>query len=806
MNQGPGTKVPEEAIPVTTHAHRKPRRGVKKSRTVLVVDNDPLILAFMKDILSQEGYSVLTAQDGLDALDVLKNKAPDVIFMDLVMPLIDGKTLLRVLRHMEILRNTYVVVLSATVAEEEQNFVQMGANACIAKGSLDALTHDVLWVLDHPDEAQSRCRTGHVIGIDGVYKRCITGELLTANARLKRMLQTLTEGILETVNGNVVYANNKALELIQKKEEAVLGGPFSLLFGEKHRLDLEQILNGQHDGTAAGAKQFPLTLNNQRLLLSRLPMGDKRNDVIVIINDVTEEMKAKEARERSYAQMREMIARNRDAMVIVGREGKVQFANPAATELLNATGDSIIGTEFGFPMSQDERIEMDLIDSTGHPRVAEMRVAELTYQDEKVYLASLRDITQRKEMEENLKKAKEMILRQQKAVVEEARLRVLLQMAGATAHELSQPLTTLLGHVELLMDDPQLPESVANRLEKIQASGKRISTIVRKIRTMRRYQTMAYADGATIVDLGQKTNLLLIHDSGKAYALIEKTLEGEKPIQLYRAKTMSDALAILAHEDIDLILTDYDLGDGNALEFIETLKEQDGEPPVVVISRTKDELTATRVIQAGAADYLPINVIAPEVLYRTVSKALQKAQLNTELKEATKKLAEMATVDDLTGLFNRRYAMEALAQEMERTRRYHTPLAICMMDLDHFKEVNDQHGHAAGDAVLSKIGEFLKEGKRQSDIACRYGGEEFLLILPNTERKGAIQLCERLRERVAEHHFELEGGTTCITISIGLSQYNENTDQSLGELLKRADNGLYRAKEAGRNRVTWVPS
>ncbi|MEJ2589465.1 MAG: diguanylate cyclase [Deltaproteobacteria bacterium] len=623
----------------------------------------------------------------------LKNKAPDVIFMDLVMPLIDGKTLLRVLRHMEILRNAYVVVLSATVAEEEQNFVQMGANACIAKGSLDALAHNVLWVLDHPDEAQSRCRTGHVIGIDEVYKRCITGELLTANARLKRMLQTLTEGILETVNGNVVYANNKALELIQKNEEAVLGGPFSLLFGEKHRRDLEQILNGQHDGTAAGAKQFPLTLNNQRLLLSRLPMGDKRNDVIVIINDVTEEMKAKE-----------------------------------------------------------------------------------------------------------------MILRQQKAVVEEERLRVLLQMAGATAHELSQPLTTLLGHVELLMNDPQLPESVANRLEKIQASGKRISTIVRKIRTMRRYQTMAYADGATIVDLGQKTNLLLIHDSGKAYALIEKTLEGEKPIQLYRAKTMSDALAILAHEDIDLILTDYDLGDGNALEFIETLKEQEGEPPVVVISRTKDELTATRVIQAGAADYLPINVIAPEVLYRAVSKALQKAQLNTELKEATKKLTEMATVDDLTGLFNRRYAMEALAQEMERTRRYHTPLAICMMDLDHFKEVNDQHGHAAGDAVLSKIGEFLKEGKRQSDIVCRYGGEEFLLILPNTERKGAIQLCERLRERVAEHHFELEGGTTRITISIGLSQYNENTDQSLGELLKRADNALYRAKEAGRNRVTWVPS
>lgn len=797
-------QMPQAANPLAPSCSEGLPAATRKNRTILVVDNDPLILAFMTDLLSAEGYSVITAEDGLNALDVLKTHIPDIIFVDLVMPLIDGKTLLRVMRHMDGLRDAYVVILSATVAEEPQDFVRMGADACIAKDSLDTLKRSILWVLDHPDAAHSRCRAGGIIGVEGLSERRITGELLRVNARLKRMLQSLSEGILETVNGKVVFANAKVLDIIHMKEEEVLGSYFSDLFGERHRATLKRMLNGKAGSAKKDVAEVPINLSGQRLVLSALSMGNNDSDAIIIINDVTTEVEATEALERSYAQMTEMIACNRDAMVIVNRAGKIQFANPAAAELLSAGDNSVIGTEFDFPMSQDERIEMDLIDSSGNPRVAEMRVAEVTYQNEKVYLASLRDITQRKEMEENLKRANEMILRQQKAVIEEERLRVLLQLAGATSHELSQPLTTLLGHIELLMRDPELPDALAKRIEKIQASGDRISAIVRKMRSMRRYQTTPYVDGATIVDLNQKANLLLVQDAGETYAFIQEFLQGKDPIQLYQAKNISEALTVLEQKKIDLLMTDNNLKDGSAIELMDVLGERELDLPVVVISRSGDELMATRVIQAGAADYLPMESISPDTLYRSVVKALDKAHLHTELKEATEKLAQMATVDDLTGLYNRRYAMEALANEMERAKRYHTPLALCMMDLDHFKKVNDHHGHAAGDAVLSKTGDILKEGKRRSDIACRYGGEEFMLILPSTGKDGAIQLCERLREQVAAHRFKLDNGTVRITISTGISQYRSESDRDSSDLLEKADRALYQAKEAGRNRVTWA--
>jgi len=124
------------------------------------------------------------------------------------------------------------------------------------------------------------------------------------------------------------------------------------------------------------------------------------------------------------------------------------------------------------------------------------------------------------------------------------------------------------------------------------------------------------------------------------------------------------------------------------------------EIPVVVTTGSGDEMTATRVIQAGAFDYLPKEFMTRETLSRSVSNALEKGRLNKELKKVREKLTEMATIDDLTGLYNRRYAMEALETEIERAKRYHTPLTLCMIDLDRFKNVNDRYGHPAGDAVL----------------------------------------------------------------------------------------------------------
>ncbi|MDZ7698169.1 MAG: response regulator [Deltaproteobacteria bacterium] len=700
-----------------------------KGRSALVVDNDPFILEFMKDTLSAEGCSVKTARDGLQALDLLKTQVPDIIFVDLIMPLIDGKTLLRVIRHMDIHHKAFVVVLSATLTEEKTDLHHLGAGACIAKGPLDAMACNVRWVLDHPDAARSRCKAGEIVGIEGVYERRITGELLSVNAHLKGVLQSLSEGILEIVDGKVVYANDMALSLFSKEEADVLGARFLDLLAEDSAGEIRRLLNGPQ-GTPSPLDRIPLRLDHVRLELRYLPTGESNDNAIVILHNVTAAYQMQEALAQSREQMQEIISHNRDAMVLVDRDGAIRFANPAAFDLFNVPQDRLIGSRFGFPVSGDERIEIHLLDSAHQPRVAEMRVAELTYQDEPMYLASLRDITRRKEMEENLKQANQTILHQQKAVIEEERLRVLLQMAGATAHELRQPLNTLLGDIEAMIKEGEHPELLSSRLEKLQESSTKIANIVKKVGSMQGLQTLPYGEEAVSGDSGGKVDLLMVRDAHHAYDRIESFLSEDDRLVVHRAETMSQALGALREQAMDLVLTDHDLPDGTALRFMEALKEREVEIPVVVISRSGDELVAARAIKAGAADYLPMDTITRDSLSRSIHNALEKAQLNREIKKVTEKMAAMATMDELTGLYNRRYAMDALAHEIARAKRYHPPLSVCMLDLDDFKAVNDRYGHPTGDRVLRGIGQLMGDSARQLDTACRYGGRSLCWCCP----------------------------------------------------------------------------
>ena len=352
-------------------------------------------------------------------------------------------------------------------------------------------------------------------------------------------------------------------------------------------------------------------------------------------------------------------------------------------------------------------------------------------------------------------------------------------------------------------------------MTEISESGKKISAIVHKIKTLRRYETKSYAGGTAIIDVRQKATLLLVEESDRDYDSIHAIFKEEENIDFRRARSMTEAFNILEHDKIDLILMKYILPDGNALQFMEKMNDKILEIPVVVISRFGDEMTATRVIQAGAVDYLPNEFMTRESLSRSVGNALEMGRLNKELKVVRERLTEMATMDDLTGLYNRRYAMEALEGEMKRAKRYPAPLALCMIDLDHFKNVNDRYGHAAGDAVLTDVGKLLNDSARQTDIACRYGGEEFVLILPNTDAEGAMVFCERLREEVARHVFKWDArspksevrslksdeASIQITISIGVAQYDNALDKVPTHLVERADKALYRAKEGGRNRV-----
>jgi diguanylate cyclase (GGDEF)-like protein len=161
----------------------------------------------------------------------------------------------------------------------------------------------------------------------------------------------------------------------------------------------------------------------------------------------------------------------------------------------------------------------------------------------------------------------------------------------------------------------------------------------------------------------------------------------------------------------------------------------------------------------------------------------------------------MSIRDSLTGLYNRRYMEEALVQEMSRTQRNAARLAIIMLDIDHFKQFNDTFGHDAGDAVLRQFGEFLREHVRGSDIACRYGGDEFVLLLSSLSGEGGAQRAEQIREAVTHLHVDHAGGDLGrITLSLGVAVFPDHATEAR-DVVKAADIALYQAKRSGRDRV-----
>lgn len=175
-----------------------------------------------------------------------------------------------------------------------------------------------------------------------------------------------------------------------------------------------------------------------------------------------------------------------------------------------------------------------------------------------------------------------------------------------------------------------------------------------------------------------------------------------------------------------------------------------------------------------------------------------------QLAESTQKLEVLAHIDSLTGINNRRHFMERLGAELDRTRRYSRPLSLLILDLDHFKSVNDSRGHAAGDAALQAIcAVFANCGLRNSDFPGRLGGEEFALVLPETTVDCAREVAERLRKKIAATVIHFEDQHFSITASIGVGQYHD--PETLATLLKRADLAMYHAKTSGRNRVCLAP-
>lgn len=406
-------------------------------------------------------------------------------------------------------------------------------------------------------------------------------------------------------------------------------------------------------------------------------------------------------------------------------------------------------------------------------------------------------------MEQNAKlhAANRQIVEQQKALIEEERLKVLLQMAGATAHELNQPLGTLMGYIELLDLDKEDPNTTAAYLEKMKDAGQRIARIVRKIQNIRPDQAEPVHDASHAITFDRDIHLLAIEDQHDDYERIARVLANKAHIHLSRAGDIGDALEAVGRQAFDVIILDYLLPSGNGLDFLSHLEKQNIDIPVIFSTGHGDEMVAAKAIKSGAYDYLPKAKIDADNLLRMVAHTLERHRLKNEVRQAMQTMAEMSVRDDLTGLYNRRYMNELLEREFSRAQRYNSDLSCLLIDVDFFKQVNDSYGHIFGDHVLKCFATHLKDNVRDSDFCFRYGGEEFMVLLPNTDIDGANQTAEKLRVFVESYAFTDETTAIHITISIGSASLQKHQPVDVRTMLAYADKALYRAKSEGRNRL-----
>jgi len=270
-----------------------------------------------------------------------------------------------------------------------------------------------------------------------------------------------------------------------------------------------------------------------------------------------------------------------------------------------------------------------------------------------------------------------------------------------------------------------------------------------------------------------------------------------------------DALAFVQKSPPDLILLDVMMPDISGIEVARRIKGNRSLPFIPIIMQTALDSTEAKVegLEAGADDYItkPIDFAELKARLRSMLriKRLQEAleEREKELLEMNERLRFMSQTDGLTGLDNRRQLNERIDEMFQHAQRLNEPFSLVMCDLDKFKSVNDTYGHQAGDEVLKQLAGILKEEAREIDRVGRYGGEEFMLLLPGTVPDAAVTFAERVRKRIEAHTFTFDGGTLQRTASFGVSGWPHPAIGDSDALVRMADDALYVAKETGRNRV-----
>ena len=376
---------------------------------------------------------------------------------------------------------------------------------------------------------------------------------------------------------------------------------------------------------------------------------------------------------------------------------------------------------------------------------------------------------------------------------EDAAVKNLTTRTSYAANQIEQSLRSLSGNMYHLVRNRDLPVSVRSRLSAIKTGAEGISLSTKKLVSHLRYAKPAASQNIH--------NILCVQGNDEDFSIFNHAIKAAARCSLTQAKSVAQGLELVYRHSFDLIFIDYTQPDGTGLELLAKLNRIRSDIPVIFTMDAPYAHKGPEAVSKGAFAYLLKEGLSSTQMLSIIRNTLEKASLTREVEEAQNRIVMISQKDYLTRLLNRRCFEQELETELSKAKRYRTDLSVLLIEFDAFQAINESHGFDTGDQVLAASATIIQGMVRNNDVVCRYGTEEFGIILPNTDLDGAGMLAGRIRKKIAGFDFEAADGRLNITVSIGLAAFDNRTDTTFSHLVKKGLDALAAAVENGGNTV-----
>ncbi|MCD4720908.1 MAG: diguanylate cyclase [Desulfobacula sp.] len=403
---------------------------------------------------------------------------------------------------------------------------------------------------------------------------------------------------------------------------------------------------------------------------------------------------------------------------------------------------------------------------------------------------------------DELDKVYKKIVDQHELVMEEEFSRKeIVNISSIAADQMQQPLRSLHGNIYQLLRSRDVSPKFKANLASIKTSTEKISQISKKLFAFPGKTKKLLTQNASDLTADQAYRILYLEKSDEDFSIFNHFIKGVIKCNLSQAKTLEQGLELIAGNKFDLIFTNHLLLDGTGFDLLSKLNRMRSDIPVVFTLDKPKGHKGPEAISKGAFTYYIKEEISSTNILSIIYSTLEKAKITREVEDAQNRIVMISQKDYLTKLFNRRCFEQELTSETSKAKRYKIPLSILILDFDQFEAINETHGYDTGDAILTTSAALIQSMVRDKDVVCRYGEEEFGIVLPNTALNGARMLAERIRKKIGDHEFEKGSKVLKLTVSIGIASYVPKTDTGFSVLVKKALDALTSAMDQGGNTI-----